>query len=368
MPIVSTHMEGVSLIAEISALCDIEEFTYAYYLFVNNEIKEKIWYRKETTATFTLHENGIYYVVAFLKRIQSGEVKTVRSAPFRYIKGRNPNMIPFIRIEEMEMTNICNLACQNCCTPTTRYPRGFIDDGTVLEALSWTQKGQTLNYHRQGEPLLHDKLEKYVKLGRGAGICPVISTNGKLLSTERLEGLYRNGLRHLVITLHAEDSLRSFLNACAYFERQEISVWNFSERHKKTTEEVLYFSGKVLEFSDDVSQSKEMRQAIASIPERYRRLLQFTPTHTWAGNVPDTRRDFEDTLVLQRRSNCYFIHKKVVNMRWDGSIVGCCFDSENENMLGHIRDFSHLNMDLSKYKLCRHCDANWATLEAGSDL
>lgn len=60
---------------------------------------------------------------------------------------------------------------------------------------------------------------------------------------------------------------------------------------------------------------------------------------------------------------CYFVNKHVVNVRWDGSVVGCCFDSENDNEIGHISEFANVKIDLSKYSLCKHCDANWAVEE-----
>lgn len=139
---------------------------YAFYLCKDNAAIIKLPYAQSNKASFNLREtgNGIYYISGFCKK-ENGEREVINSAQFRYISGRKPSIVPFVRIEEMEMTNHCNLSCPNCCTPTTSYPKGFIDDRTVLCALAWTQRGQTLNYHRQGEPLLHRELEKYIRWG-----------------------------------------------------------------------------------------------------------------------------------------------------------------------------------------------------------
>lgn len=255
------------------------------------------------------------------------------------------------------MTNYCNLSCKNCCTPTTGYHRGYIDDRTVLMTLAWTKKGQTLNYHRQGEALLHRELEKYVRWGVEIGIKPVISTNGILLTRKRLESLYESGLRHLEITLHISESIDAFQMACDFFGEKKVKVVHFSRRHEKFERDVMFFAGKILDFTGE---NQELLKKIENLKEKYGEYLQYTPLHTWAGNVKGTRQEFSDTIVSDRRENCYFINKKVVNVRWDGSVVGCCFDSENINEIGHISKFNEIKIDLSKYHLCRHCDSNWA--------
>lgn len=256
----------------------------------------------------------------------------------------------------MEMTNYCNLQCKNCGTPTAKCKKGFIEDSTVLATLSWVRKGQTLNYHRVGEPLLHKNLVKYVRWGVEAGIKPVISTNGLLLTEEKLVQLYSAGLRHLVITLHKEQSWQAFQMCCEYFEKHNIQVLNFKERHSNSGEDIMYFQGKILDFPG----SESILAKYADILENFSSLFEKIPVHTWAGNVPGTRQDFSDEVVAEHQKNCYFIQQRVVNVRWDGTVVGCCFDIENENVLGNIHEYTQLEQNMEKYQLCRHCDNNWA--------
>lgn len=264
------------------------------------------------------------------------------------------------------MTNNCNLNCRNCGTPTTSYKRGFIEDGTVMATLAWTRKGQTLNYHRVGEPLLHPKLCTYIQWGVDVGVKPVISTNGILLTEKMLAKLYNAGLRHLVITLHTIKSLEAFLMCCKWFDNNNIEMVNFSKRLSKEYEgngNIMFFQGKVLDFPPEEEQGKSVRRALESIPSELKELLQITPVHTWAGNVKGRKEILDDASVVDHQENCYFIKQHVVNVRWDGSIVGCCFDFENENQLGNIREYATLDASLSKYRLCRQCDANWAVKE-----
>ena len=333
-----------------------EDMLFAYYLMKDEKAIEKIGYTAELSHVFTLSGNGIYYVTVFFKH--SDTVTTQRTEAIYYY---GTGVCPFYKIEEMEMTNCCNLSCANCGTPTTKCDKVFIDDSTVLATLAWTRKGQTLNYHRVGEPLLHRELAKYIRWGCEAGIKPVVSTNGLLLTEQKLKELYSAGLRHLVITLHTIESLEAFLICCDYFKQNNIMVKNFSERHSTENDiDIMYFQGKVLQFSEDEEQGKAVRNSLDGIPREYTEFLTKVPVHTWAGNVPGTQKNFSDDIIEERQKHCYFIRQRVVNVRWDGSIVGCCFDFENDNVIGNIREYPHIQADLRNYKLCKHCDANWA--------
>lgn len=341
-----------------------ENYTFAFYILQNGKVIQKSGgggYSVDNRYSYDLIENGIYSVTAFIKNVEN-EKKIITSKKFQWIK--NFGSFEYIRIEEIELTNICNLNCKNCCTPTSKYAKGYLDDQTFLSALSWMQEGQTVNYHRIGEPLLHPKVCDYVgygvKLGR---IKPNISTNGLLLTEEILDTLYKQGLRRLVITLHTKKSVEAFKMAVNYFEKNHIKVCHYEKMFSSQDDEnTMFFAGKVLDFN-----SKNNRiwfRDLGITEEKYTSLLQYKDSHTWAGNVEGTKQNFEENIMKERQKACYFINKKVVNMRWDGTIVGCCFDSENENEIGHIRDFANLKIKIEKYKLCKHCDANWAVQQS----
>lgn len=61
-----------------------------------------------------------------------------------------------------------------------------------------------------------------------------------------------------------------------------------------------------------------------------------------------------------RPAPCYYINNNIASVRWDGTVVGCCFDSENDNVIGHIKDYPKLGHRPLEYRLCRTCDPNWA--------
>jgi MoaA/NifB/PqqE/SkfB family radical SAM enzyme len=277
-----------------------------------------------------------------------------------------------LHIEAVEVTNICNLKCANCGVPTAKYHRGFIEDETVREALKWTKKGQLLCFHLLGEPLLHSNLETYIRWACAAEVKPAISTNGLLLTRERWQSLYASGLRHICFSLHVMKSLEVFLDICSFFREQGIEAVNYKMRNRPLNKDVVYMCGKILVFPKNRDQNANVRKALKEIPEYVKPLLQITNSHTWAGNILGMRQTFSDELTAKRQKCCYFIKNKIVNVRWDGPVVGCCFDHENENELtfigdccrgGGIMNFEKLIIDIDKYALCKHCHGSWATNE-----
>lgn len=334
-------------------------YEYAYYLVKNKEVLEKKWYTSNKTVEFDLVENGVYNVIVFRKNKDTQEIKTFDTDIINYFKGIKSSK--YIKIDEMEVTNICNLQCENCPTPSTKYPKGFMDDRTVLQTLAWTIKGQTLNYHRQGEPLLHKSLEKYIRWGCDVGVKPNISTNALLLTVEKLENMYNAGLRQLVITLHTKTSFDNFKNAYDWLIKNKINVVRYEDRLKKEEKESFYFQAKFLDFGENDDNTNYIRSQIDTLGKEYLPYVKVTKTHTWAGNATNAEKIEDLDNIYNKQSKCYFINQSVVNVRWNGTIVGCCFDSENDNEVGHIRDFNNVDIDLNKYNLCKNCDDNWAT-------
>jgi MoaA/NifB/PqqE/SkfB family radical SAM enzyme len=86
---------------------------------------------------------------------------------------------------DIELTNICNLQCSNCPTPTTKYHKGFISDDDFNLALKYAAPREPLRLHRLGEPLLHKNFLQYLIQASDLGLKTIFSTNGLLL-TEKI--------------------------------------------------------------------------------------------------------------------------------------------------------------------------------------
>lgn len=259
-------------------------------------------------------------------------------------------MVPeLMAVSGIELTNLCNLRCRQCPTPFTGAATGYADDRTVARALDYAAPGQLFSYHRLGEPLLHPKLLQYVRWASQRGIHPLISTNGVLLTQEIFEQLLDAGIRNLQITLHTTASTKAY----GLVARHLLAHPEVQER--------LTFVGNVLSHYEKVPEWLDQ----CGITAEERRFLRYVKTHSWAGNVPGQRVAFPDDVVERRVKNCYFITNNQASVRWDGTIVACCFDSENENVIGKLDDFSTLRHTPATYKLCQFCDPNWANGDGG---
>lgn len=324
--------------------------TYSFTLFKNNKGIQDTDFTPSPSAELGLMGDGIYHASLRVKEATGAIHKPIYTARYHYIKGHNPSFFPHLTIDEIEMTNICNLSCTYCCTPTTSYPRGFIDDTTMLMALSWAEPGQFLGYHRHGEALLHKQLEKYICWGVAAGIKPFISTNGVLLTEQRLASLYQSGLRHLIVSGHTEKSIAAFRTAVSYFQNRGIKLINYMDRHIKD-DAAMFITLRLIEPPNDTLFTEK-----AQVKNDFPDLLDIPKVHSWSGNVPGTRNTNTEEHIRKRMVACRFIRQGQVNMRWDGTIVGCCHDSENDIQLGHISQFSDVRIEIDKYRLCEHCD------------
>lgn len=275
-------------------------------------------------------------------------LKLNRAKPFKIDNHKLNKLVDSkeITINEIELTNSCNLSCKNCCTPTTKYHKGFMEDKTFKLALSHTKKGQTVLLHRLGEPLLHPKICDYIKIASKKGIKIRISTNGLLLNKSLLKNLIKSGLKEIYFSFHTKASVLAFKMAAKYFEFHKIKP------------EICRLEGQMLSHNSQFSKIWLDELKISKkIIEKYVSNIQ---THTWAGNVIGTKIKNTKQLIQIKQSNCFFIKNNIVNVRWDGTIVGCCFDSENLNYIGRIEDFNSLKINFKKYNLCSSCDPNWA--------
>jgi SAM-dependent methyltransferase len=248
----------------------------------------------------------------------------------------------------IELTNLCNLRCKQCPTPTTKAAAGFANDGTVLNALDYAAPGQLFSFHRLGEPLLHPKLVQYVRWTSDRNIQPLISTNGLLLTEKMLGDLIDAGLRNLQISFHTTASVEAYGIAARTLLRNPAL-----QKQLTLVGNALSHYEKIPEWLDSCGITSEERRFIRNVH-----------SHNWAGNVPGSRVSFPDDVVARRVANCYFIKNNIANVRWDGTIVACCFDSENENVIGRLEDFTSLSHQPANYSLCRSCDPNWANGDA----
>jgi hypothetical protein len=245
----------------------------------------------------------------------------------------------------VEMTNHCNLQCDNCPNAYSTPQKGFIAQETLELAIQYAQPGQIFQLHGHGESLLHPKMLEYTRIvcESDKAFYTSLSTNGLLLTQVMLNELLGVGLQELFISLHVPASVDAFVRAVRTVRDypRPIRLVATSFIGNKVVADYLDYLGVLNEVN-----------AYMEPPTEY---------FTWSGAVKGTRIEFPPNVVRGRIERCWFIVNNICAIvLWDGSVIACCYDFNRVNYLGHISDFPNLKHTPETYGLCKYCEPKMA--------
>jgi MoaA/NifB/PqqE/SkfB family radical SAM enzyme len=104
----------------------------------------------------------------------------------------------------IEPTSRCNLACRTCIRNTWREPAGDMDEATfarIAGELGRFPHLETVMFGGFGEPTAHPRLLDMVRTVKAAGLRAELTTNATLLDDALADGLLREGLDGLWISI-----------------------------------------------------------------------------------------------------------------------------------------------------------------------
>lgn len=251
-----------------------------------------------------------------------------------------------LRCVNIEFTNKCNLACPNCPSAYTTFPRGYITQETVELALKYLEPHKILHGNGMvwqlighGETLLHPKVleftELIVKSEKKPWVC--LGTNGLLLTSDMIRNLFDIGIKDLHISLHVPESVDALIRAIDIFESSDTRSERLSSNYFVTNTVVSEYIDKI------------------GARDYIQKYLSDTVYHTWAGSVKGTRVEYPPEVVQARMSGCWFLTQDICAMQWDGTITACCYDFNDVNHIGHISDLPNLKHTPETYELCKYC-------------
>lgn len=240
-----------------------------------------------------------------------------------------------LRKAYLEITNVCNLACDFC--PGTRRPGGFLapqDFSLLAEKLR--PHTEYLYLHLMGEPLLHPELEDILCRAEALSFCVMITTNGTLLK-ERGQLLWNSpAVEKVSISIHSFEGnegaglLEDYLAGCIDFvttasgcgKRCALRLWNLdgdmTSGANRCNHEILLILKSAFP-----GPWQEGRRGTTMAPNIF---LEFGEKFRW----PD--------LTAQEtggRCFCYGLRDQV-GVLWDGTVVPCCLDHEGDIPLGNL--------------------------------
>jgi radical SAM protein with 4Fe4S-binding SPASM domain len=242
----------------------------------------------------------------------------------------------------IEITNVCNLACDFC--PETKRKPQFMSIETFDKILNQINPYTDYIYlHVKGEPLLHPKIDKLLDLSHEKGFKVNITTNGTLINEVKDKIIMKPALRQVNFSLHSfdgnEDSKNKnkYINDILSFVRDTIEynnifislrLWNLDEDNitnikKKRNIEILNIIEKEFNLPYKIEEKIIPGRGIKIYDNIY---INQDHEFQW----PDLKVEEEDG-----KGFCYGLRNQVAILV-DGTVVPCCLDGEGIINLGNI--------------------------------
>ena len=229
----------------------------------------------------------------------------------------------------VEISNLCNLSCA-FCPGTTRAKHAM----TKAEFASLLPKLRPytdfLYFHLMGEPLLHPKLDVFLKLAHEYGFKVILTTNGTLLEKCQQLLLTAPALHKVNISLHAFEAndpdvpFEEYLRRCFAFGKAaegkvlvSYRLWNNggADARNREIETMLaqYFPGNWVQERHGLRVGQRV-------------YLEHGDKFDW----PDlTAADGGEQVF------CYGLRDQI-GVLCDGTVVPCCLDHEGDLALGNL--------------------------------
>jgi radical SAM protein with 4Fe4S-binding SPASM domain len=276
----------------------------------------------------------------------------------------------------IEPTNSCNLKCAICSRNTLSKKTGFMDINLYKNIIAQLKviNPLVITLHLAGEPLLHPHLPEMVKMATDNGISTTFSTNGMILSEEISNRLMDSGLKSLRIDFSPDKEKFEFARNGASWDKVYNNINRFLEIRKKRNSKFPVVKIQNIRFSQGID-SEQMEMS------KLKELFKSNPadeyfhfqTHSWSGIFAKNeikKPTYELSVKKGKFHPCTHLWNSFV-ISYDGKVVPCCRDLNNELILGDIRKNTiteiwtntnyqnlrnlHIKKEIDKIDLCSYC-------------
>ena len=245
----------------------------------------------------------------------------------------------------LEITNVCNLACDFC--PKSSRPAAFLSVSDFRETLEQLKPYTTYLYlHVKGEPLLHPDLSMLLDICHEMGFQINITTNRTLIRRQHEMLLSKSAVRQINFSLHSFDGneichsreeyiadILDFAKEAQHRSRIIVSLrlWNLTAASATMVDELALRRNdellSMIETAFDLPfRIQEEVIAARGIKLSDRIYLNQAQLFEW----PD--------LAAQEypgRAFCYGLRNQI-GILVDGTVIPCCLDGEGVIELGNI--------------------------------
>lgn len=259
---------------------------------------------------------------------------------------------PVLRIEP---AGSCNLRCRHCPTGLGAGSSGLMTWETFEKVLTdverWSSHLNVVVFYHGGEPLLNPRLSEMIAAVRNVGVGRAkVVTNGKLLDAKRIEQLLHSGLTELEVSL---DSISPMASDSVRLRSRSSEVVDSIREVQKVIAAVG--SGSTItvsttQFIDDWYTNEEVNAMTSGVPttppvpdwllDGFEGVdVKASWAIQWPLGWPGSQFVVASDDPPAPPSRCSLIDE-TLTVRWDGSVVICCYDLTSATDLGSIFDRS----------------------------
>jgi radical SAM protein with 4Fe4S-binding SPASM domain len=282
----------------------------------------------------------------------------------------------------IEVTNVCNYSCKYCPQGNPgshRLKKGMMDpdlfDG-ILKSISKLKPVAQIYLTGSGEPLLHPELEKFIARSNRYGFIPSFSSNGSLLTPERIESLICAGKFSLTVDFSSDKKIYETYRSGGKWETVYKNLKSLLDTKKKLGGD--YPRIEIRDMSTIALNSlKERERSLADLKKMFDDLpvnrFSQLKVHRWTGNI-------DQSIALNSvKENKYKLctHPwSIFVITWKGDVIPCCRDFGSEYVFGKINGandllkiwnndkIQSLRRSLAEKKpqdvnICKDCDRPW---------
>lgn len=270
----------------------------------------------------------------------------------------------------IEPTNICNFDCSFCPIKKTNRPKGFMElklYRKIIDRISQEKKLKVLWLNKDGEPLLHPKIDWMVDYSKKKKVADRIEiyTNGSLLNDKMAKKLIKAKLDSLVVSLDAtsRESFKKLKKKDAY-DQVVANIHQFLQIRSRFKAKKPLLSLKMIDLGEprQVDKFRKLWEGVADC-------VVIQPLHSWEGSVKISSIKQQTSNIKRYPCNLPWLAPAI---NWEGTVVPCCVNfRQNELILGDVKKnsfkeifqgekfkklrYARLQQDFSQWPTCARC-------------
>ena len=237
-------------------------------------------------------------------------------------KEKLANPLPFPRMVDVELTNLCNFQCRICPTGmrTVKRNQGFMTGNIYQKILNELRiYGTPIRFVRWGEPTLHPQLTYFIEQAKKGGLLCHINTNGFFMDSEFISRILHIPLDVIKFSMQGINR-RDYkkMRAIDFFDELLANIKELYLRRNDRRKPFIEIGTTIM--NDSTEDVVEFKRQLSQVCDRV------TIGETRNLNKP-----------AKRYIECPEVFDKL-SVNWDGLVTACCGDYDNEMIVGDIKE------------------------------